>query len=421
MKKQDFSWLFSETVFEKVEAMTSYPRARVPTQPVLSVKSFTGFGKRHVPSVLDSGAAKFVTSGRVAIALALQQMNVGKDAEVLVPAYHCPAMVEPVIWSGATPVFYKINADTSVNLEDIKAKLNASSKVLMAANYFGFPQDLSALREFCDTNGLKLLEDCAHSFFGQHKGKPLGSFGDYAIGSSMKFFPVYEGGCLISSRNSLKKLKLNSAGLGFEAKSAFNALERSFEYQHLRFLKVILTVPTTLKNFIWGRIKSRSSSENYNLGPGASDGGFGFEEKWLNKRCSWFSRFLISTVARTRIANRRRENYLLLEEAVKDIPGCRPLFPELYQGVFPWVFPVITNNTQAIFDELKNAGVPVVRFGEFLWPCIDSTVCENSVNLSRCVLQFPCHQELRHDELNWMISMIKTALLKTELQKVEML
>ena len=84
-----------------------YPKPRIPTLPLLSLQSFAVPQGEHVPSVLDFPLVKFVTSGRVAIALALQQMKIGKDDKVLLPAYHCGAMVEPIIWVGATPVFYK--------------------------------------------------------------------------------------------------------------------------------------------------------------------------------------------------------------------------------------------------------------------------------------------------------------------------
>ncbi|MBC7584827.1 MAG: DegT/DnrJ/EryC1/StrS aminotransferase family protein [Tardiphaga sp.] len=397
--------------------MSAYPTAVVPTQPVLSFSAFGARGRHHMPSVLDSGPAKFVTSGRVAIALALKEMQIGAGHTVLVPSYHCASMVEPVIWSGAKPLFYRIKADTSVDLDDVAAKLDPSVKVLMATNYFGFPQDLTTLRAFCDTHGLKLLEDCAHSFLGEHRGKPVGSFGDYAIASSMKFFPVYEGGCLVSSRHSLKGIRLSSAGVGFEAKSAFNALEKGFEYRRMGLVRALLAVPMALKNFIWGQVKTRGSSENNTLGPGASDGGFGFEEKWLHKRCSWFSRCVILTVSRARVGEQRRKNYRLLEDAVKGIPGCRPLYPTLPDGVFPWVFPLLTDNPQPIFSELKNAGVPVIRFGEFLWPGVDASVCANSVDLSKRVLQFACHQELRPAELEWMLAKIKASLINNQRQE----
>jgi hypothetical protein len=47
-------------------------------------------------------------------------------------------MVEPLIQAKATPVFYKINSDTSVDLD-------GSTKLLIVVNYFGFPQNLSII------------------------------------------------------------------------------------------------------------------------------------------------------------------------------------------------------------------------------------------------------------------------------------
>ena len=170
--------------------IADYPPPRIPTAPILSFASLNFEGGKRPPSILDAGETRFVTSGRVAIALALRQMKVSADDSVLVPSYHCASMIEPVIWAGATPVFYRINSDTSVNLDDIAAKVNASTKVLMVTNYFGFPQDLTKIRAFCDAHGLLMLEDCAHSFLGEHNGKSVGSYGDYAIASSMKFFPI---------------------------------------------------------------------------------------------------------------------------------------------------------------------------------------------------------------------------------------
>ena len=227
--------------------MVNFPKPRIPTSPVLSLASFSTAKHQHVPSVLDAGGAKFVTSGKRAIALALQQMKIGKNDKVLLPAYHCIAMVEPVIWVKATPVFYKINSDTSVDLDDIQARLDGSTKLLLVVHYFGFPQNLPKICIFCNEHNILLLEDCAHSFFGEYDGRPLGSFGDYAIASTIKFFPTSEGGCLVSSRHPTSSLHLESAGVGFEMKAALNALERGFEYGRLGFLQKLIYLPMWLK------------------------------------------------------------------------------------------------------------------------------------------------------------------------------
>jgi perosamine synthetase len=391
--------------------MSSFPRARAPVAPVLSLSSFGREGGAHTPSILDAKDKRFTTSGRVAIALALREMGIGAGDSVLVPSYHCASMIEPVIWSGATPVFYKIKPDTTVDLDDLATKVGPSTRLVMATNYFGFLQPLDQIRAFCDAHGLKMLEDCAHSFLGQFKGQPVGSFGDYAIASSMKFFPIYEGGCLASSRHSLANVTLRSAGVAFEAKVAFNSMEQGFSYRRLPLLKAVMSLPMLLKNLIWGQVKARAHGAKASLSPGSSDGGFGFDAAWLDKRSSLFSRAMLGLVSRRRMGALRRKNYMKLYDALSGMPQCRPLHPALPEGTYPWVFPLLTDFPEPIFKTLKMAGVPVVRFGEYLWPGVDASVCANSVDLSRRVLQFPCHQELRESELDWMIVLIKEALL----------
>lgn len=388
-----------------------YPKASVPVSPVLSLAAFRGHAQGQPRSILDAGKIRFVTSGRVAIALALRAMNIGPGDSVLVPALHCASMIEPVVWCGATPVFYRIHPDTSINLDDIATKIDGTTRVLLAVNYFGFPQNLSAIRAFCDAHELMMLEDCAHCFLGEHKGQPVGSFGDYAIASSMKFFPIYEGGCLVSSRHSLESVQLQSAGLGFEAKVAFNALEDGFEYKRLGALKALLWLPIALKNFLRGQIKARNPAGTQSFAPGSSEGGFGFDPNWLDKRSSYFSRLMMTLVSRPRMGALRRRNYTRLADAIKGLPGCRPLFATLPDGVYPWVFPLVTDAPQTVFNTLKMQGVPIIRFGEFLWPGVDASVCAASVELSQRVMSFSCHQELRDEELDWMISKIKDALL----------
>jgi perosamine synthetase len=393
--------------------MTPYPKPHIPTMPVLSSASLISFEHQNIPSVLDVGNGRLVTSGRVAIALALQQMNIGLNDKVLIPSYHCSSMVEPVVVAGAEPIFYKINSDTSVNLDDIKSKIDSSTKLLMVTNYFGFPQDLSRIRSFCDAHHIMLLEDCAHSFFGSCDGKPLGSFGNYSIASAMKFFPIYDGGYLFSSRHSTAEITLSSAGPGFEIKSAINTFEKCFEYGRFHVLEKIMSFPILLKNGIWNAIKKKVPSGSISLGPGASDGGFEIEEKWLGKKSAFFSKCLIRHTNKARIVTNRRSNYCALQTGLEGLPGCHLLFKNLPAGVVPYVFPMLSDDPEQHFHLLRNAGVPVIRFGEFLWQSREACTCAVSADFSRRVMQFPCHQELTKSELDWMIVTIKKILLST--------
>ena len=375
-----------------------------PLAPVLSRSSFAADASIRPLSVLDAGAVRHVTSGRIAIALALREMGIGPGDSVLVPAYHSKSMIPPVLACGARPVFYKVGPDAAVDLADVGARLDASVKAIMVTSYFGFPQALDRLRAFCDNHGVAMLEDCAHCFFGEYAGRPVGSWGDYAIASSMKFFPIYEGGCLVSARHPLETPEPVSAGLGFEAKAALNALENSFAYGRLPLIRAALWLPMQLKAALWRVVKRGNAPA---LAPSSSDSSFEFDPRWLDKRSSLFSRQVMQRASHARIVALRRSHYQQLQQALAGLPGCRPLFAALPDGACPWMFPLLVDQPEPLFARLRKAGVPLTRFAETLWP--GSSVCANSVYLSRHVLAFPCHQELRAEELAWIIREALTA------------
>lgn len=384
-------------------------RPRVPLAPVLSMATFGAPRLPRPPSVLDAGARRLVTSGRIAIALALREMGVGPGHEVLVPAYHSMSMIPPVMTLGATPVFFRLRADASVDLDDVAAKIMPATRAIMVTSYFGFPQDLARIRAFCDLHGISLLEDCAHCFFGEHAGRPVGSWGDYAIASSMKFFPIYEGGALVSARHALSTPTLAHAGAGFEGKAALNALEHSFAHGRLPLLRMALWLPLKAKSLVWGMIKRRAPAGAPSLTPSSSDSSYEFDPRWLDKESSAWSRFVLRRASHARIVSARRANYRYLEQATAGLPGVRPLFASLPDGACPWLFPLLVDEPEALLARLQAAGVPMTRFAETLWPGVDASVCANSARLSRSVIAFPVHQELLPEELAWIGGAIREA------------
>jgi dTDP-4-amino-4,6-dideoxygalactose transaminase len=387
----------------------NYPEPKVPAHPVLSWGTFGAGGFARTPGVLDAGSRLDVMSGRMALAHALRHMGAGPGTKVLVPAYHCTALVEPVVWCSATPVFYRTHADLSADLEDLAHKVDSSTRALVVIHYFGFPQDLDALRAFADAHDLRLIEDCAHAFFGEYRGRPLGSVGDYAIASWWKFFPMLEGGCLASGRFPVGRIPMRSAGLGFEARSMVNALERAGQLGRLRPLSWLLAVLFRVKDGIlaWRKRHQRPDPEQRTLVPTGSPA---FDAHWIDRRPSRFSRLVARVAGRSRIVRRRRENYLRLQQALRDQPGCALVFPDLPPGVVPYVFPLLVDDPERVFPLLKRRGVPIIRFGEYLWSGVDETTCPVAADYSRRLFQFPCHQELQESELGWILDELRSGL-----------
>jgi perosamine synthetase len=384
---------------------------------VLSLAAFMGGRRAALPSLLDGADVRLVTSGRIAIGLALRALGVGAGDVVLTPAYHSPSMIPPAHWCGAEVAFYRVRPDTAPDLTDIEAHVaKGRVKAILATHFFGIPHDLTLLRALCDRHGIGLVEDCAHCFFGARDGVAVGSVGDYAIGSTMKFFPIYEGGCLVSRLHRLD-VALHGAGAGFEMKAALNTLEAAFAYGRLPVLRALLALPLRAKSALWGVLKSRGRKSGGTtaapapaLAPSSSDSSFEFDARWADKRSSWFARTVLRLVSPARIVARRRRNYLDLQRALDGAPGCRPLYSNLPGGACPWMFPLLVDRPQAVFEALQRAGVPMTRFGATLWPGVDASVCANSADLGRRLIAFPCHQALDDDERAWLHAQVRQAL-----------
>src|SRR4029450_4934276 len=88
-----------------------------PKLPVLGWSSFSGGNAAPMPGVLDARHRRYTISGRAAIALSLRVLGVEANDKVLVPTYHCPTMVAPILQAGAQPMFYPITATGAPNLQ----------------------------------------------------------------------------------------------------------------------------------------------------------------------------------------------------------------------------------------------------------------------------------------------------------------
>ncbi len=388
-----------------------FPSPKIPSSALLESLSNSSFEPSSIPSILDVQNRIFTTSGRASIALALKHAGIKKEDEVLIPAYHCEAMVAPAKWRQAQIVFYRINPDTSAQLEDIAAKITSKTRAILVTHYFGFEQPLQNIKELCEKHNMILIEDCAHAMFGISSGKGIGTTGDYAIGSCMKFLPIYEGGMLCSSKQNLDGISLSPPSVKFQLKSAANTLEASINYNRLGRLgrlgqsaKLFLKT----KDIIWNLLKnSPLGQDDVKLGPSSSEGGFGLDEAWIHKKISWFSLQIIRHSTLEKVAKQRQQNYLSMLSTLTNLPNCRVLFKTLPEHTVPWVFPIYVDDPDRFFQPLKMQGVPVWRFGEFLDKTVTKEVCPISVEYSKHIFQFPCHQSLTANDIEWMLNKIK--------------
>jgi len=346
-------------------------------------------------------------SARTALALALRHAGIGAGDDVLVPAYHCISIVKPVLWASARPVFYRVQPDLSVDLGDLSARLSPRTRALLIIHYFGFPQDTKALRDFCDARRLVLIEDCAHAFFGECAGGAIGALGDYAIASAPKFFAVPDGGYLVSSRHTVTGLELRSLGARYQMKAVTTSLEWALQHGRLRAMRPVIALPLRAKNFLWGLLKHGLKTTTASApGMQGSERSDEFDPNLVHKRMSAWSRLVVHAADRRRIVENRRSHFLRLRDGLVDASGCHALLPALPAGVVPYVFPLIVDDPERLFPNLKRRGVPIVRFGQYLYDGAER-ICPVAADYARRLFQLPCHQELTPAEIDWMIATIR--------------
>jgi dTDP-4-amino-4,6-dideoxygalactose transaminase len=144
---------------------------------------------------VDAVAVSSCTAG---LHLAIEGLGLGPGDEILVPSLTFAATVNCVIYAGATPVFVDIESlDTPhISLGDAAAKCTVKTKAVIVMHYAGYPVDREAWREFADSRGLFLIEDCAHAA-GARNG---GAHGDVAVFSfyGNKNMTTAEGGMVFA-------------------------------------------------------------------------------------------------------------------------------------------------------------------------------------------------------------------------------
>ncbi len=134
-----------------------------------------------------------VSSGTLALQVALMALNIGPGDEVITSPFSFFATVETILLLGAIPVFVDIDQKTyNMDPGKLEVAITDATKVIMPVSLYGQCADLTAINGVADRYGLPVIEDGAQSFGGTHWGKF--SCGLTTIGCT-SFFPSKPLGC----------------------------------------------------------------------------------------------------------------------------------------------------------------------------------------------------------------------------------
>ena len=120
--------------------------------------------------------------GRTGLVLLLEAMGL-REREVICPAYTCVVVPHAVVASGNEPVFVDSQEeDFNMNLDLVPQAITEKTGAIVATSIFGYPVDLDRLEKIRQQYPhIRIIQDCAHSFAAEWKGRPVHQGGDAAI------------------------------------------------------------------------------------------------------------------------------------------------------------------------------------------------------------------------------------------------
>lgn len=328
------------------------------------------------PAELGCGGSDFawLSTGRSAISFVLEEAGrrnatLGKTA--LIPPYTCHTVVRPFLDAGYRVLTYPV--DKGLRTEDaalLKAAADSGASVVLIHRYFGFDtlpdcvRAVEALRE----RDIITIEDrtqCLYSGFA-----PLPA--DYIVSSIRKWAGMPDGGFAVCRR-------------GF------------FPEKPVEPHRTLETAKTDA-----GLAKYRCLFENVGDKPSFLKA-FQEAEEMLNRQERYYAAAGLSmrmqaALDRESLRRKRRENYQVLLDELRDCPGVRPLFPELTEDTAPLYFPLWVEGDRSMLQSwLRDAGI----YAPVVWPRPEELgpVCPEAEDCYGHLLCLPIDQRYDRDDM----------------------
>jgi dTDP-4-amino-4,6-dideoxygalactose transaminase len=154
------------------------------------------------------GAEHCVTfsSGFWALVAAVVHCALPDRPEVLVPSFTYRRLADAVNWTGKTPAFVDIEADSqAISLESTRASISAKTSLILAVHPIVNCCDVEAFIQLSEESGVPIVFDAVESVHETVNGRRVGSFGPLEVFSlhASKLINGMEGGYICTSDGAL--------------------------------------------------------------------------------------------------------------------------------------------------------------------------------------------------------------------------
>jgi dTDP-4-amino-4,6-dideoxygalactose transaminase len=322
---------------------------------------------------------------------------------VMMPDYHSGVEVWAVRAAGASVRYYPIRRDMEPDLDELNRLCRSRPRALYIIHYLGWPQPMKELMALCRERGMILIEDCALSWLSELDGRPLGSFGDYAVFCLYKTVPVPNGGLVVQNRNGVSAL----ADLPLRRCDRTSVVGRTAELMIEWIRSRSERVGNRLLTLKRGAGRALTALGLHRLPVGDISPDFrsaGYETDHLDIGMSPLCHRLLDRFDYEAIRRKRQRNYLLMHER---LAGRVPLWGKrLEEGVCPLFFPLLVRDKPTAARALWERGITAVELWNYGYPEAKGEEGKEAGFLRDHVLELPIHQDVTPAQVNYMADQV---------------
>lgn len=137
---------------------------------------------------MGAKGAVAVSSGTVAIHLALRLLDVQKGDKVFCSSFTFVASANPIVYLGAEPIFIDSEPETwNMSPQALERALHDAEKegklpkAVIVVHLYGQSANIDEILSLCNQYNVPVIEDAAEFLGSTYKGKASGTFGEFGI------------------------------------------------------------------------------------------------------------------------------------------------------------------------------------------------------------------------------------------------
>lgn len=159
---------------------------------------------------LGGGECIATNQSRAGLLFALRSIPDIQGNEVIVQSFTFRGVMQAILEAGAIPVLVDSSLDDlHATPEMIEDAISDRTRAIIATHLFGIPCEIEEIQHIARERECALIEDCAQCLGARHRGKIVGTFGDFSTFSFNfeKHMSTGEGGMLVvNNKDYLDKI-----------------------------------------------------------------------------------------------------------------------------------------------------------------------------------------------------------------------